>query len=323
MKKTIAIIFGGFSEERVISEKTAAVVQKHLSPSKYQCYLVDIDKDHWSVVHQNELLPIDKNDFTFDLEGNKVKFDAVFNAIHGTPGEDGKIQGYFDVLGIPYNNCGVLASALTFNKAACNRYLSPSGVLVAESFLARIGEPIDAESIVDRVGLPCFVKPVEEGSSIGVSKVKDKSQLVKAIHKAQSVGVDALVERFLDGVEVSCGCIMLNGNIQAIGVTEIVPANEFFDFDSKYNNTETQEITPARIDEDANDRVMLLTEEIYHWLHAKGMIRADYMICGDDIYLIEVNTTPGLSEASIIPQQAIHFGMSLEEFFDNELNVLF
>jgi len=275
------------------------------------------------VVHQNELLPIDKNDFTFDLEGNKVKFDAVFNAIHGTPGEDGKIQGYFDVLGIPYNNCGVLASALTFNKAACNRYLSPSGVLVAESFLARIGEPIDAESIVDRVGLPCFVKPVEEGSSIGVSKVKDKSQLVKAIHKAQSVGVDALVERFLDGVEVSCGCIMLNGNIQAIGVTEIVPANEFFDFDSKYNNTETQEITPARIDEDANDRVMLLTEEIYHWLHAKGMIRADYMICGDDIYLIEVNTTPGLSEASIIPQQAIHFGMSLEEFFDNELNVLF
>ncbi len=275
------------------------------------------------MVHQNELLPIDKNDFTFDLEGNKVKFDAVFNAIHGTPGEDGKIQGYFDVLGIPYNNCGVLASALTFNKAACNRYLSPSGVLVAESFLARIGEPIDAESIVDRVGLPCFVKPVEEGSSIGVSKVKDKSQLVKAIHKAQSVGVDALVERFLDGVEVSCGCIMLNGNIQAIGVTEIVPANEFFDFDSKYNNTETQEITPARIDEDANDRVMLLTEEIYHWLHAKGMIRADYMICGDDIYLIEVNTTPGLSEASIIPQQAIHFGMSLEEFFDNELNVLF
>lgn len=323
LKRTIAIIYGGFSDERVISEQSAAVVQKHLPSNKYDSYLVDIHQDHWSAKVGEEFIPINKNDFTFILGGSKVEFDAVFNAIHGTPGEDGKIQGYFDVLGIPYNNCGVLASSLTFNKAACNRYLSQSGVLVAESFLARIGETIEVAKILERVGLPCFVKPVEEGSSIGVTKVKDEAELEAAILKAQSVGVDALVERFLDGVEVSCGCITLDDKIEAIGVTEIVPANEFFDFDSKYHNTGTQEITPARIDEDMYGQVMQLTEEIYHWLHAKGMIRVDYMICGEDIFLIEVNTTPGLSEASIIPQQVLHHRMSLEEFFDKQLSSLF
>ena len=312
--KNVAIIFGGFSDERVISEKSASVVFKHLPKDQFRPVLVDIARDHWNAHIGEQIFPVDKNDFTVDASGETISFDIVFNAIHGTPGEDGKIQGYFDALGIPYNNCGVLASSLTFNKAACNRYLSQSGVNVATSFLARIGETIDIDAIVGRVGMPCFVKPVEEGSSIGVTKVKAAEELEVAIKIAQSVGVDALIESYLDGTEVSCGCITKDGSIQSIGVTEIVPANEFFDFESKYTDDGTQEITPARIDMAMYDQVMKLTEQIYYWIHAKGMIRVDYMICGGEIFLIEVNTTPGLSEASIIPQQAVHFGLTLAEF---------
>jgi D-alanine-D-alanine ligase len=315
MKKNIAIIFGGFSGERVISERSANVVHEHLSGPEFECYLVDIDREYWRCKTSEGFVDIDKNDFSFLSESGNVSFDAVFCAIHGTPGEDGKIQGYFDSLGIPYNNCGVLASAITFDKAACNRYLQASGVLVADSYIARIGHDFDETEIVNRVGLPCFVKPNDGGSSIGVTKVKDISQMRKAIVHAQQEGVDALIESFLSGTEVSCGCITLDGLPKSIGVTEIVPANEFFDFESKYSHHQTEEITPARIEKGVYSEVEKLTENIYQWLHCKGMIRVDYMICDDGIYLIEVNTTPGLSEASIVPRQAIYSGYTLREFF--------
>lgn len=323
MQRNIAIIFGGFSGERVISEKSAQLVAKYLPNDKYKCFLIDIDHDVWKYTEKGVHIPVDINDFSLQVNGEKIRFEGVFNAIHGTPGEDGKIQGYFDVLGIPYNNCGVLASSITFNKSACNRYLKASGVKVAESFIARLGDPFDEEEIIARVGLPCFVKPNDGGSSIGVTKVKHREQLAEAIKNAQAEGVDALIESLLVGTEVSSGCISVNGVPKSVGVTEIVPANEFFDFESKYLAKDTQEITPARIDDGVYKEIMSLTEDIYHWLHCKGMIRVDYMICEDGIYLIEVNTTPGLSEASIIPQQALHSGYTLESFFDLSISEMF
>lgn len=317
MKKNIAIIFGGFSGERVISERSANVVKDYLNPKLYNAFLVDINRNAWDLVVEKDRYPMNKNDFSAQFNGERLDFDGVFCAIHGTPGEDGKIQGYFDMIGIPYNNCGVLASSITFDKAACNRYLKASGVKVAESFIARIGEEYDVEEIIKKVGLPCFVKPNDGGSSIGVTKVKRKEDILTAIANAQMENVNALIESLLVGTEVSCGCIRLNNVPTSIGVTEIAPGNEFFDFESKYDHAGTQEITPARIDEADFKKVQELTESIYNWLHCRGMIRVDYMICADGVYLIEVNTTPGLSEASIIPQQAQHYGMTLGEFFDS------
>lgn len=322
-KKSIAIVFGGFSGERAISEKSAQVVKKYLDSDKWESYLVDIDFDSWEVVMDQVRIPVDKDDFSFSFQGHHIKFDGVFNAIHGTPGEDGKIQGYFDVLGIPYNNCNVLASSITFDKSACNRYLAASGINVAKSFIVRYGDAFNAEEIINRVGLPCFVKPSDGGSSLGVSKVKHIEDLPFAITKAQADGVAALIESFLDGTEVSCGCIKKDGAPQALAVTEIVPANEFFDYDSKYHNSKTQEITPARISDDDYNEVMRTTEKIYHYLNCSGMIRIDFMVCANGVYLIEVNTTPGLSEASIIPQQAKYAGFTLAEFFDHSVSSMF
>lgn len=322
-KRNIAIIFGGFSGERAISEKSALVVAKHLQASKYHSFLVDVDTDRWQAVVDGFRYDIQKNDFSVLIKSEKISFDGVFNAIHGTPGEDGKIQGYFDVLGIPYNNCGVLASSITFDKSVCNRYLKASGINVAESFIVRLGDDYDTDEILKRVGLPCFVKPNDGGSSLGVTKVKKKEDLAQAIRNAQVDGVPALIESFLDGVEVSCGCIKVNGEPKSTAVTQIIPANEFFDYESKYLNNKTQEITPANISSEDYDEVMRLTEKVYHYINCKGMIRVDYMICADGVYLIEVNTTPGLSEASILPQQAIHAGYTLEQFFDISLEAMF
>lgn len=321
--KHVAIIYGGFSGERVISEKSAAVVAQYLDASAYRNTLVDVTRDGWYAVLGNERIRVDLTDFSFHYEGAHYHFDGVFNAIHGTPGEDGKIQGYFDLLGVPYNNCGVMASSLSFDKAACNRYLSGSGISIAKSYLARVGDPVDEDAVLSRVGLPCFVKPNDGGSSIGVTKVKDREQLTKAILHAQTDGVSALIESFLEGTEVSCGCMMKNGVPLSIGVTEIIPANEFFDFESKYLHSDTQEITPARIEQKMYDRIMELTSDIYHFLGCEGMIRVDYMIVKDEPFVIEVNTTPGISEASIIPRQVLHFGMTLEQFFTQSVDEMF
>lgn len=321
--KNIAIVYGGFSGERVISQKSAELVARHLPPSKYQGILLDIGRDGWFADLEGKRITIDKTDFSFTDGGNKVNFDGVFNAIHGTPGEDGKLQGYFDVLDIPYNNCGVTASAISFSKGVCNQFLGSQGIQVAKSRLIRFGAKFNTDEILNALGLPCFVKPTDGGSSIGVTKVKEKKDFAKAIQDAQVEGSDVLVEALLDGTEVSCGCISIDGVPKALAVTEVVPANEFFDFDSKYTNDATNEITPARIDRSVYDEVMQMTERIYILLNAKGMIRVDYMLCKDGIFLIEPNTTPGLSEASILPQQAVHAGYDLDTFFDLSLTEMF
>lgn len=321
--KNIAIVFGGFSGERVISEKSANVVLSHLPKELYQAYLVDIDEHDWLAVAGDKKIKVNKDDFTFMLDGVNVKFDGVFNAIHGTPGEDGKIQGYFDMLGIPYNNCGVLASALSFNKIACNAYLSARGIKVAKSVVIHHSDFYDEAQIIAELGLPLFVKPASSGSSLGVTKVKEQGQFQEAVKLAKAHMGDVLVESFLDGMEVSCGCITKNGIPEAVAVTEIVPANEFFDFESKYTNKATREIVPARMSQAKYDEIMRLTERIYRILDCKGMIRIDFMVCDDAIYLIEPNTTPGLSEASILPQQAKFRGYTLGEFFDLSLTEMF
>jgi D-alanine-D-alanine ligase len=315
-QKNIAIVYGGFSAERVISEKSAELVHRHLDPAKYRSFMVDIAREGWSVHHEGQVYPVDKTDFSFQLNHEHIRFDGVFNAIHGTPGEDGKLQGYFDVMNIPYNNCGVIESAISFNKAACNIYLGAFGINVAKSRMIRRGHAYDADAIVNDLGLPCFVKPTDGGSSIGITKVKLREEFDAAVLRAQEEGSDVIAESFLDGVEVSCGCISIQGKPKALAVTEIVPANDFFDFDSKYTNAKTQEITPARIEKEVYDEIMKTTERIYGILNGKGMIRIDFMVCKDGIYLIEPNTTPGLSEASILPQQAVYAGYDLDTFFD-------
>ncbi len=321
--KNIAIVYGGFSGERVISEKSAQLVLQHLNSEKYRAFLIDIDVHAWTAWHGQESYPVSKNDFSFQLAGQKIIFDGVFNAIHGTPGEDGKLQGYFDILQIPYNNCDVLSSAISFNKLTCNLFLAGAGINVAQSHVVRYRDAYNKEAIVKKLGLPCFVKPCDGGSSIGVTKVKKVEDFDEAIRYAQEEGVDALVESFLDGMEVSCGCISVDGKPQAVAVTEIVPANEFFDFESKYTAAATKEITPARLPQERYDEVMRLTEKIYLYLNCKGMIRVDFMVCQDATYMIEPNTTPGLSNASILPQQARYAGYDLASFFDLSLTEMF
>lgn len=321
--KNIAIVYGGFSGERVISEKSAHLVQKHLDTEKYNAYLIDIDHHAWTAWFNGNSYPVSKDDFSVIIEGEKINFDGVFNAVHGTPGEDGKLQGYFDVINMPYNNCDVLSSAMSFNKLTCNLFLAGAGIKVAKSHLVRLGHEYDKKAIIKKLGLPCFVKPCDGGSSIGVTKVKKEEDFDEAIRYAQEEGVDALIESFLDGMEVSCGCININGQAKAVAVTEIVPANEFFDYESKYTADGTQEITPARLPKDRYDEVMRLTEVIYLYLNCKGMIRVDFMVCDDATYMIEPNTTPGLSDASILPQQAIYAGYDLKTFFDISLSEMF
>ncbi len=320
MSKTVAIIFGGDSAEYVISEKSAKVVHKNLSGSDYTSFLVEITKEDWSVMINSVRLPVSKDDFSFVKDGVKIKFDLVFNAIHGTPGEDGKIQGYFDLLGIPYNNSGVLASSLTFNKWACNSMLKQHGIRSAESvLLLSIDQLSQVQSKIDQLGFPLFVKPNEGGSSFGISKVAEAGQLKQALEKAFQHGDSVIIEEFIKGTEVTSGVIKMNNALIALPLTEIVPDGEFFDYEAKYEG-KSQEITPARISETMTILIQDITKTIYKLLHLKGMIRADYLITEEgNPYLIEVNTVPGLSEESIIPQQAQNMGITLQELFSDSL----
>lgn len=309
---------GGDSHERVISLKSGAVVHKHLSGDKYEPYLVHIDKTKWALVDGDDTYPVDKNDFTVDYKGSKLKFDAVFNAIHGTPGEDGKLQGYFDLLGIAYTSAGVLASALTFNKGICNQFLRKvDGVNIAPSMIIHKGFEVPTSEVLSRVGLPCFVKPNNGGSSFGVSRVGTEEELAPAIAKALEHDTQVLVEKFVKGTEVTCGILSINGQLTALPLTEIVTKSQsgFFDFSAKYEGL-SEEITPARVSAELTKQVQETTQLVYKAVGLKGLARIDFIIEGDTPYLIEVNTTPGLSEESIVPQQAREYGLSLAELFD-------
>jgi D-alanine-D-alanine ligase len=335
MKKNIAIIYGGYSSEKEVSEKSAAGIYSFIDKDKYNVFRVKIDRDTW-VVETRRLVSgaelrasslhcttIDKNDFSFTLDGKKTKFDFAYNTIHGTPGEDGTLQGYFDMLNIPYSNCGVLASALTFNKFTCNNFLKNFGVDVARSIVLQKNDIYNTEEIISALKLPVFVKPNVGGSSFGITKVKETAQLETAINKAFEEASEVIIEQFIGGAEVTCGCFETGKNFTILPITEVISKNEFFDYAAKYNG-EVEEITPARIAESVAEVIRERTKKIYHLIGAKGIIRIDYIISNRKPILLEINTTPGMTATSFIPQQVAAAGLNmtqvLTDIIENEYN---
>jgi len=319
--KNIAIIMGGYSSEFEISLKSGGVVYQFLDKTKYNGFRVHIFKDKWVYVDasQNEY-PIDRNDFSVTVNGNKITFDAVFNAIHGTPGEDGLMQAYFELLQIPQTSCDYYQAALTFNKRDLLSVLKPYGIKTAVSFYLNKGEHIDTNAIVSKVGLPCFVKPNKSGSSFGISKVKTAAELPIAIEMAYKEDNEIIIESFLDGTEVSVGVINYKGEITVLPMTEIVSENDFFDYEAKYLG-KSQEITPARISAELTQKVADTAKRAYEILKMKGFSRSEFIIVNDEPYMLEMNTIPGLTTESLIPQQAKAAGISLEDLFTNAIEL--
>lgn len=323
MKRNIAIIAGGDSSELQVSLKSASGLYGFIDKQKYNLYIVTIVGKQWQVeLSETEKALIDKNDFSFQVEGKKVKFDFAYITIHGTPGENGILQGYLSLMGIPFSTCDVLTSAITFNKFVCNQYLKGFGVKISESLLLRRGQKINSDDVATRIGYPCFVKPNAGGSSFGVTKVRVPEQLDEALAKAFQEDSEVMIEALMTGTEVTCGMYKTADKEIVFPVTEVVPKNEFFDFDAKYNG-QVEEITPARISDDLTKRIQQLTAAIYNILNCKGIVRVDYIIDKDQtIRLLEVNTTPGMTTTSFIPQQVkaagLDMGQVLSEIIENE-----
>ena len=323
-KRKIAIVCGGDSSEHDVSLRSAQGLYSFFDKDRYDIYIVDIKGLDWNVdLGDGTTSRIDLNDFSFKKDGHKIFFDYAYITIHGTPGENGILQGYFELIGIPYSTSGVLVEALTFDKFVLNQYLRSYGVSVADSLLIRKGyeEIVSDDEVEKRIGMPCFVKPAADGSSFGVSKVKDKDQLAPAIRKAMLESSDVMVESYLEGTEISIGCYKTREKSVVLPATEVVTSNEFFDYDAKYNG-QVKEITPARLSEDTARRVAELTSSIYDILHCNGIIRIDYIIgkgkgtngeTVDKINLLEVNTTPGMTATSFIPQQVRAAGLNMAD----------
>lgn len=302
MKKNIAIVAGGYSSELEVSLKSVETIYQYLPNDKYEKYVVIINSQGWNVRVNEALFPINKNDFSFEMDGKTHSFDCVYLTIHGTPGEDGKLQGYFDMLGIPYNSCDSKTSALTFDKWLCNQVLANNGINVSKSILINDRAFLfNSKKIVEELGLPCFVKPNDGGSSFGISKVKEELQLIPAINRAFAEGNEVMIEAFMEGKEVTCACFKSDKEIIALPLIEIVSENEFFDYEAKYEG-KSQEICPARIEDELRDKVQEITKKIYALLGLKGIIRVDFMLVKNEPYVIEVNTAPGMSGASLVPQ---------------------
>jgi D-alanine-D-alanine ligase len=314
MKKTIAIVCGGDSSEHDVSLRSAQGLYSFFDKERYNVYIVDIKGQDWHVeLHDGTTAKIDRNDFSFMENGKAQQFDYAYITIHGTPGENGVLQGYFDLIGLPYSTSGVLVEAMTFDKFVLNQYLRSYGVSVADSLLIRRGyeELVSDDEVERRIGMPCFVKPANDGSSFGVSKVKHKDQLAPAIRKAMMESPEVMVEAFLEGTEITQGCYKTREKTVLLPITEVVTSNEFFDYDAKYNG-QVQEITPARISADVAERVGKITSSIYDILHCNGIIRIDYIISKEGkISMLEVNTTPGMTATSFIPQQVRAAGLKM------------
>jgi D-alanine-D-alanine ligase len=309
--KNIAILTGGDSAERVISLKSAQVVKDYLPVDRYNVYLIDIEGTNWHDPESGE--PVDKNDFSLTIRGEKIQFDCAFAALHGSPLEDGKMQGYFDMLGIPYTCCNGFVSALTMDKHITKTYLAPYGIPLAKSVLLRRGDKVSPARLLD-MGLPLFVKPNTQGSSFGVTKVKTTDQLLPAIDEAWRYDAEVVVESFLPGREFSNGVLRVKGEIVVLPVTEIIPETEFFDFAAKYEG-KSQEITPADLSQDLTRQCQERSRLLYDILRCTGVVRFDYILVGETFYFLEANTIPGISPASIVPQQAKAHGWELGEFF--------
>lgn len=319
-KKNIAVVMGGYSNEYVVSLKSGQLIFDSLDREIYNVYKVVILKDEWYFLDENNhKKPINKADFSANLgNGNYLKFDVCFNIIHGTPGENGILQAYWDTVGQKYTGCGFYQSALTFNKKATLAILSKYGIPSAKSIYLRKGEEIADDEIVEKLGLPVFVKPNQSGSSLGITKVKEKNELKTALETAYKEDDEILIESALTGMEVSVGVIDYQEDVIVLGITEIVPDKEFFDYEAKYEGA-SQEITPARIDEKTRENVEKIAVKVYKFLGMSGFSRSEYIIVNKIPHLLEVNTTPGFSPASILPQQAKIYGISIKDLCGNEV----
>ncbi len=317
--KHIAIIMGGYSSEFGISLISGGVVYEYLDKTKYIGYRIHITREGWLFLDEKDVKhPVDKNDFSVVVDGKKITFDVVFNAVHGTPGEDGLMQAYFQLLGIRQTSCSYYQAALTFNKRDLLSVLKPYGIKTARSFYLNLGDSIDAGKIISEVGLPCFVKPNRAGSSFGISKVRTQDELKPAIELAYKEDNEIIIESFLDGTEVSVGVINFKGKVTVLPITEIVSENDFFDYEAKYLG-KSQEITPARIDEVTAEKVRKVAKKVYETLKMTGFSRSEYIIVDGEPHLLEVNTIPGLTTESLLPQQAREAGISLTALFDNAI----
>ena len=321
MKKNIAIIMGGYSSEVDISLKSGNVVYQNISKDIYNTYKVHILKNKWFLAddHGNKY-PINKHDFSAEVNGEKINFDCVFNAIHGHPGEDGTILAYFDLIGLKHTSAPFYQMALTFNKRDCLSVLKPYGIKTAESFYLNLGDIINEDAIIDKVGLPCFVKANKAGSSFGISKVHKKEGLHKAIDLAFKEDDEIIIESFLDGTEVSVGVINYKGETIVLPITEIVSENDFFDYEAKYLG-KSQEITPARISEDIAEKIRVVAKKAYTILKMSGFSRSEFIIVDGEPFMLEMNTIPGLTTESLIPQQAHAAGIALEDLFTNSIEL--
>lgn len=323
MKKNIAVVWGGYSSEWIVSEKSMKGICSFLDADLYNIFSLKIEHDSWYVTIEEQKVDVNKNDFSILHNGVHIKFDFAYITIHGTPGEDGRLQGYLDMLNIPYSTCGVLAASLTFNKYVCNNYLRNFDINVAKSHHLSIGDIYNIKKIGDELKYPLFVKPNLGGSSFATTKVKEESTLQQAIDEAFKEANEVVIESFIEGREVTSGCYKIGDKVTLFPLTEVVTPNEFFDYNAKYNG-QVEEITPANISEEMTTVIQQQTSRIYDLIGAKGIIRADYIISGNTPYLLEVNTTPGMTATSFIPQQVKAAGLDIKnvltEIIESEYN---
>lgn len=303
MKKNIAIVYGGYQSEAVVSAKSLAGLMTFIDNVKYNLIPVEITRKDWFAVIDGERISLERKDFSFKKGNETIKIDFAYITIHGIPGENGQLTGYLEMIGIPHSTCPSLTSAMTFDKYICNNYLRGMGIAVADSEVVMKGKPFDAEAIAKKLGLPCFVKPAAGGSSFGVSKVKRIEDIAPAIEKALTESDEVVIESFLDGTEVTCGLYKTKKRTVIFPLTEVVSSNEFFDYEAKYTPGIASEITPARVSDEIRDKVQSIASNVYDILNMKGIVRIDFIICKDRVCLLEVNTTPGMTVTSFIPQQ--------------------
>ncbi|MBN1131519.1 MAG: D-alanine--D-alanine ligase [Bacteroidales bacterium] len=309
----IAVITGGNSSEHAISVKSAGEVKKWLEQTGFVCYLVIIKGTDWTVKFDKQEYPVDKNYFGFKNGKEYIRFNYAYNIIHGTPGEDGKIQGYLETMKIPYSGSGILSSSLTFNKYACKTFLKQHNILTAEAGLIRKGHPYDLEKIIENIGLPCFIKPNNGGSSFGITKVNHHDNLEAALQTAFKEDDEVILETYIKGIEVTCGVLKTRKEEFVFPVTEIVTRNEFFDFEAKYTTGKADEITPARINNELFRKCQQLASTIYDLTFSKGLVRVDFIIKGNQLYFLELNSVPGMTSESIIPKQIRAMGLEEKE----------
>ena len=313
MKKNVAVIAGGNSAEYGVSIQSGNHIYSEVDSSRYNKYLMILKGRDWHVELDGNCYPVDKNDFSFVLDGEKIVFDFAYITIHGNPGENGMLQGYLDMMNIPYSTCSTLCEAITFDKYTCTNYLNGFGINTTHPVMLTRGQAYDKEAVLASVGLPCFVKPNAEGSSFGVSKVKCANAFDDAIEEAFSKCHEILVESFLDGIEFTCGLYKVGGRKVVFPVAEVISKNEFFDYEAKYDAKMSDEIIPGRFSDEITDKIQNMASEVYDILRCEGIVRIDGFVCGDEVVMLEVNTTPGMTANSFVPKMLRVMGVSLRD----------